>query len=181
MTCWYSKAQDSTLLLPFSVVNGDTIYQYDIKPVFITSEKEFRTNRELERYRKLIANIKKTLPYAKECTHRLDIINSDLEKLSSRKEREEYLDNAEKKLFIDFEADIREMTITQGRVLMKLIDRETGKSSYSLIKEYKGSVTAVFWQGIARIFGSNLKITYKPDSDDKIIEEIIIKIENGQL
>ncbi len=81
----------------------------------------------------------------------------------------------------EFEDDIRHLTIRQGRLLIKLIDRETDKTSYELIKELKGSFSAFFWQTVARFFGENLKDQYDPAQEDKYIEEIVHRIENGQL
>ena len=78
-----------------------------------------------------------------------------------------------------FEKQVRKLTITQGIILVKLIDRETGRSSYQVIRELKGNITAFFWQGIARIFGNNLKAEYDPGGADKVIEDIVKGIEAG--
>jgi hypothetical protein len=87
----------------------------------------------------------------------------------------------EKEVFAEYEGDIRDMTITQGRLLIKLIDRETQNTSYALIKDYRGKLAAAFWQGIARIFGTNLKEEYDPNGEDAIIESIILEIDAGRL
>ena len=79
------------------------------------------------------------------------------------------------------EDDIRDMTYSQGRILIKLVDRETSHTSYQLVKHFKGNLSAFFWQGIAKIFQTNLKYEYDPDGTDKWIEEIVARIENGQL
>jgi hypothetical protein len=97
------------------------------------------------------------------------------------KERREYLKKVEKDVFAEYEGDIRDMTITQGRLLIKLIDRETQNTSYVLIKDYRGKFAAAFWQGIARLFGTNLKEEYDPNGEDSLIESIIIEIEAGRL
>jgi hypothetical protein len=81
----------------------------------------------------------------------------------------------------EFEDEVKHLTITQGRILMKLIDRETGDTTYYLLKDLKGNLSAVFWQAVARVFGSNLKTTYDPDGEDKLIEQIVLMIEAGQL
>ena len=87
----------------------------------------------------------------------------------------------EKDVFAEYEDDMRDMTITQGRLLIKLIDRETQNTSYTLIKDYRGKFSAAFWQGIARIFGTNLKEEYDPYGDDVLIESIIQEIDAGRL
>ena len=87
----------------------------------------------------------------------------------------------EKDVFGEYEDDIEDMTISQGRILIKLIDRETQNTSYTLIREYRGKFSAAFWQGIARIFGTNLKEEYDPYGEDALIEAIIKEIDAGRL
>jgi hypothetical protein len=84
-------------------------------------------------------------------------------------------------VFAEYEDDMREMTMTQGRLLIKLVDRETQNTSYDLIRDFRGKFTAAFWQGIARIFGTNLKEEYDADGEDAPIELIINEIEAGRL
>ena len=97
------------------------------------------------------------------------------------KKRKEFINEAEKELRNQFEDELKGLTITQGRILIKLIDRETGETSYELVKELKGSFSAVLWQTVARIFGSNLKSEFDPEGEDKLINEIVMLIEAGQL
>jgi hypothetical protein len=101
--------------------------------------------------------------------------------LKTEKERKAYIKSVEKDVFAEYADDMREMTITQGRLLIKLIDRETQNTSYVLIKDYRGKLAAAFWQGIARIFGTNLKEEYDPYGEDALIESIILEIEAGRL
>ena len=81
----------------------------------------------------------------------------------------------------EYEEELKNLTITQGRILIKLIDRETSKTSYEVVKELRGSFQAAFWQAIARIFGSNLKTEFDPEGEDKMLNEIMIMIEKGQI
>ena len=106
------------------------------------------------------------------------LFRSDFKKESDRKK---YLAKYEKEVFKKYEADLRKLTINQGRLLLKLIDRECNSTSYDLIRNYRGSVSAFFWQGVARIFGSNLKSEYDAKGNDKILERVIILVESGQL
>ena len=85
----------------------------------------------------------------------------------------------EKELLDEYEDDLKKLTITQGRILIKLVDRETGATSYELVKELRGSFSAFFWQAFARIFGSTLKAEYDPYGEDRLIEEIVLLIDNG--
>ena len=114
--------------------------------------------------------------------YRLNQVNNDLRNITNEKDRKEYLKKVEKSVFADYEDDIQQMTITQGRLLIKLIDRETQNTSYELIREYRGKLSAAFWQGIARIFGTNLKEEYDGYGDDVLIELIINDLfVNGRL
>ena len=101
--------------------------------------------------------------------------------MTDEKDRREFLKNVEKEILDEFEDDARNMTITQGRLLIKLIDRETQNTSFELIKQYRGFLSAAFWQGIARIFGSNLQAEYDPFGEDALIELIVRDIEAGWL
>ena len=104
-----------------------------------------------------------------------------MKNINNENDRKEYLKKVEKDVFAEYEGDIRDMTITQGRLLIKLIDRETQNTSYTLIKDYRGNLAAAFWQGIARIFGTNLKEEYDPYGEDALMESIILEIDAGNL
>ncbi|MDI9539383.1 MAG: DUF4294 domain-containing protein [Bacteroidota bacterium] len=165
------------------VVDGDTIPQMLLNEVTVMEPWRFKNKREEAQYSRLVRNIKITLPYARMAAAKLQVINDNLAKLPTDKKRREYLKKAEKELFDEFEAPLRKLTFSQGKLLIKLIDRETGDTSYNLIREYKGGVSALFWQGIARIFGANLKDQYIPSDrvEDRMIEHIIALIDIGVL
>ena len=99
----------------------------------------------------------------------------------SERERKDYVKKIEKELFAEFENEIRTMSISQGRILIKLIDRETGQSSFEIIKEFKGGFSAFFWQSVARLFGHNLKSEYDAANEDRMIEYIVWQIDHGLL
>jgi len=139
------------------------------------------THREQKRYNKLIFNVKKVYPYAKLAGSEYKVVSEDLLKLKTDKERRIYIKQLEDRLMSDYEEDLKKLTITQGRILLKLIDREIGETSYDVLRDLKGSVSAVFWQTLARIFGNNLKSEFDPDGEDKLLNDIMIQIENGQL
>jgi hypothetical protein len=108
-------------------------------------------------------------------------VNQELERIPDEKGRKKFLRQFEKDIFGEYEDDVRDMTITQGRLLIKLIDRETLNTSYDLIRQYRGTFSAAFWQSIARIFGTNLKAEYDPYGEDAIMEIILKEIESGSL
>jgi hypothetical protein len=160
--------------------NGVTMPEIEIKEVTINARPGRARRSEYRQYERLIANIKKVYPYALMVRKKLTQINEELKDIPD-KDRKRYLKEVEKDVFGEYEDDIRDMTISQGRILIKLIDRETQNTSYTLIREYRGKFSAAFWQGIARFFGTNLKEEYDPYGEDALIEAIIKEIDAGRL
>ena len=166
-------------ILPGIVVGNDTI------PIVILNEHivypKYVKKRDQQKYNKLVRDIKKVYPFAKVVGKEVERVNPLLEKLP-QKERKKYMREYEKALFKQYEPDLKKLTLTQGKLLIKLIDRECEQSSFDLIREYRGGLTAFFWQGFARILGANLKEDFNDaKSEDAMINRIIILIENGQL
>ncbi len=167
--------------VPSRIVNGDTLAHIKLHEVTIMPPMKFKSERHYKRYSRLVINVKKTLPYARTANYRLQTIAYTLDTIKGEKARKIYLKQAEKDLFEEFEAPLRRLTFSQGRMLIKLIDRETGDTSYDLIKDLKGGLSAFMWQSVARIFGANLKSEYDNEGDDKMIEYIVNQIDNGVL
>jgi hypothetical protein len=161
--------------------DGEKLPEIDIKEVTITGRKTALEGFQKWRYERMVFNVKKVYPYSLIVREKLRQVNDSLVRIAGEKDRKRYLKDIEKQVFRDYEDDIRNMTITQGKILIRLIDRETESTSFDLIKEYRGKVAASFWQGIARIFGTNLKETYDPMGDDLLIEIIIGEIEAGRI
>ncbi|MBP9970765.1 MAG: DUF4294 domain-containing protein [Paludibacteraceae bacterium] len=166
-------------ILPGIVVGNDTI------PIVVLNEHivypKYVKKRDQQKYNKLVRDIKKVYPFAKVVGKEVERVNPLLEKLP-QKERKKYMREYEKALFKQYEPDLKKLTLTQGKLLIKLIDRECEQSSFDLIREYRGGLTAFFWQGFARILGANLKEDFNDaKSEDAMINRIIILIENGQL
>lgn len=161
--------------------DGETMPEVEIKEVKVLAHPRPERKSEYRKYERLVSNIKRVYPYAVMVRYRLSQVNDDLKNIKNEKDRKEYLKKVEKSVFADYEDDIQQMTITQGKLLIKLIDRETQNTSYELIREYRGKLTAAFWQGIARIFGTNLKEEYDGYGNDALIELIIRDIEAGIL
>jgi len=163
-----------------AVVEGsDTLPIIELPEVSVYERKDFDYLYLKRRYRRMIRNIKKAYPYARIVGMELKKLDDHLATLDSEKEQKAYINHAEKEIMDQFEKEVKKLTVTQGIILVKLIDRETGRTSYQVIKELKGGFTAFFWQGIARIFGNNLKTKYDPDDQDKIMEDIVLGIEAG--
>jgi hypothetical protein len=164
--------------------NGETLPEVEIKEVSVVAHSRSgarKAQSEYRKYERLISNLKLVYPYAIIVRSKLAEVNENIEQLKSDKERRKYIRDVEKEVFNQYEGDISEMTITQGRLLLKLIDRETQNTSYDLIRQYRGGLKAAFWQGIARIFGTNLKEEYDPFGEDAVMEYIVRDIEAGQI
>lgn len=175
----WSQAHRNLQLFRGKVVEGDTLAVIDIPDVVILPKKIFKNKRIEARYWKLVRDLKITYPYAIMAKNKLMELNAKFLSLKTENERKEYTKTAEKELRAQYEGELTNLTITQGKLLIKLIDRETGQTTYTLVKELRGSFQAVFWQTIAKIFGSNLKSVYDPKGDDAETEQILQYILKG--
>lgn len=176
-----SRVLDDGYLVGGRVEGTDTVPHILLREVVVMPPMRFNSDREYARYSRLVRNIKITLPYARMAARKLNEINAHLHTLKTEKEKRAYLKNAEKELFGEFEKPLKKLSVSQGRLLIKLIDRETGNTSFYLIQQYKGKVSAFFWQSLARLFGSNLKDEFDAEGDDYTINYIIALIDNGLL
>ena len=156
------------------VENGDTTYLDNLPPTFIFSRGKRQSEKEWRNYYRLVWRFARVYPYAIASGHLVREVDSTLNAEHYRGlRRERYINAVQKQLFKDFEGSFREMSIQQGALLLKLISRETGITAYEIIKDYKGSITAAFWQGIAKLFDNSLKSEFDPTGADKDIEELV--------
>ena len=177
------KTKDSPLKgmsLPAHIVNGDTLPYVNLAPVVYTTERVFKSKKEQQRWERTKSNVKKVYPYAILAAAKLKEYDRILATIPTQRERDSYMKAAEDHLTDEFGEELKKLTVTQGRVLIKLIDRETGKTTYDVVKNMRGGFSAFMWQGIALMFNSNLKADYDAEGDDKSIELAIRLIEDGQ-
>lgn len=167
--------------VPTTIIEGDTVMHINLKQIIIIPPRVFKSKRERRRYTRLIYYVKKVYPYSQIVKQKLAEINREVNKIEDKKERKKFLKEQEDELRKEFEGELRKLTFTQGRILIKLINRETGETTYEIVKKLKGSLSAFFWQSVAVMFHSSLKYEYDAKGDDRMIEEIVILIENGQL
>ncbi|MEN8225859.1 MAG: DUF4294 domain-containing protein [Bacteroidota bacterium] len=163
------------------MLEGDTIPVIQLKEVNIYSFRPFKSKRQARRMSRLIKNVKAVYPYARLAGIKLHEYENILSAVEDEKERRQIMKQAEKELEEEFGNDLRQFTFSQGRILIKLVYRETGTSSYELVAELRGKFRAFFWQAFARLFGFNLKNEYDPEGEDADIEFIVKMIEAGQL
>lgn len=163
------------------VIDGDT-FLYNTLPVFVLlSPKEFNSRRERVRYNRLMRNVMRVYPYARLAGMKLRQYNDLLLNVTSEREKRQIMRRVEDELEAQFGNELKKLTFTQGVILLKLLDRETGHTGYELLSDLRGTFRAFFWQGIGRLFGYNLRIKYDPNGRDKDIEDIVLRIKYGQL
>ena len=162
--------------------NGDTVFMETLDPVWIFPKGRRMKDGDWRKYYKLVYNFNKVYPYALVGRKMMAQVDSTLAAdVSKRSERTRYINDVEKELFRIFEKDIRNTTITQGLVLMRLVDRECGMSAYDIVKTYESGLAANFWQLVARLFSQNLKTRYDPTKgEDAKIEELCKIWDSGQ-
>lgn len=163
------------------IINGDTMQSYQTKPILILPKPIFANNDDLKKFRKLIRNVKIVYPYAKLGKRIFQELQCQLDTTPDKKTRNKLIKQKEKELLGQYEDELKRLSVSQGQILIKLVDRELHRTSYEILKEMRGSMSAFMWQQLARLFGSDLKTGYDPEGEDKMIEKIIILIENGQL
>jgi cell division protein YceG involved in septum cleavage len=159
------------------IENGDTIIYRELKEVVIIPKN--RTKRVERKYSNYIVKVKKVYPLAVEARELLKKYEPEYYRLQDQRDRRKLMKNLEKELLDKHKEELKRWSISDGRLLLKLINRETERTPYSLISDFRGEFSAVFWQGIAKLFKNNLKAGYDPLGDDQILEEVVILIELG--
>jgi len=162
------------------IIKGDTIPMMDLPEVRIKGYVIYRTPSEQRRYDKLVRNVKKVYPYAHLAGIKLREYDEMMAGLSEKEQKKLYR-KAEDELKAEFGEELKALTITQGHILLKLVDREVGNPTYNIVKELRGTFVAFFWQNLSRLFGYNLKDKYDPNGRDRDIEIIVQRIENGTI
>lgn len=158
-----------------AVYKGDTIDHYQITPIYI-----FDKPIDLRRYQRLVAAVKKVYPLAQVAQAKMEEAEEHLLTLDKQSQKE-YIKKCYKEILDEYTPVAKRMTRTQGKVLIKLIDRQTEYTAFEIIKEFRGGFIASFWQGIGKIFGHDLKAEYDKEKDDKLLEQIIVYYEAGLL
>ena len=159
---------------------NDTLYYAILHDVYCYAPLKFKNKQQERFYWRTVRDVKKTLPYAKRINQAIIEAEDTLAKMSP-KERRRWWNKRERELFREYEKDFRNMTASQGRMLMLLLDRESNRTSYELIKTFKSKFVADFWQFIAKLFKNDLKEEYDANDKARIIERIITLVENDQL
>lgn len=168
---------DTLKVFAYVSPEGDTIPSSNLPPVLVNGRLTRQWRNYWADWTRLRNAVYVTYPYAKAASRIMNEINTKLVNVSDRKERKIIIKSREKELKKEFTDKLTKLSVYQGKVLMKLINRETGNNCYEIIDEYKGFISAAFWQAVAVVFGSNLKQGYDPREKDIDMEKIVRDVE----
>ena len=167
---------NDTILVPIIIYNGDTLIYGDLEEVIVSAKMTEAQKQAFRKWTRLRNAVYVTYPYARQASFIINDINDSLNKITEKKQRQRYIKSKESELKKKFADPLTKLSVYQGKVLMKLINRETHNSCYNIIKEYKGGFSARFWQTVAWIVGSSLKQDYDPLGDDAEMESIVREV-----
>ena len=180
-----ASGQESALVPTVKVgktlFEGDTIQYMEMQQVYVYPEPTFKSKRQQQAYLKLVRNVKKVLPLAKEVRQMLIETAEMLETMPSKKEREEHMKRVEQSIVAEYKPKMKKLTFSQGKLLIKLVDRECNSTAYEAIQAFIGPVRAGMWQAFAWMFGASLKKGYQPEGVDRLTERVVLMVEAGQL
>ena len=163
------------------IQNGDTMWCYLLPELPVYAPLKFRTAHQRRAYNRLVYNVKKVLPLAQQVNEMIAETYEVLEQLPDKKSKEAHMRAVEKSIMEQYKPEMKKLTYSQGKLLIKLVDRECNQSSYEIVQAFFGPAKAAFYQVFAWTFRASLKKEYRPDDDDKLIERVVRQVETGQL
>jgi len=172
----WKSGQHDTLWVPYIVYEGDTMTYKVMDQVNVFGKMTDEQRAYLKKWTRLRNAVYVTYPYAKKASYIINDVVRNLDKIQDAQARKKYLSTREKELKKEFTEPLTALSVYQGKILMKLINRETRNTCYDLIKEYRGGFTARFWQTVAWVFGSSLKQDYDPKGRDAEMESIVLEV-----
>lgn len=179
LSCYSTAESLDSVMLQVSAT--DTFYLAQMQDIWVYPTMVFKSKKQERFYWRTVRDVKKTLPFAKELAKEMQVADYQLALLPDDNARRKWWRQHEKFLFKKYEHHFRKMTASQGQMLMKLMDRESDRTSYEIIKHYRGKASANFWQFIAKLFKNDLKEEYDAYDKDRIVERVINLVEAGQL
>ena len=163
------------------MVDGDSIPYMEMSNVYVYPQITFSSKRQQTSYMRLVKNVKATLPIAKQARQMLIETAEYLETLPTKEAKDEHIKRVEKNILKEYKPKMKKLTYSQGKLLIKLVNRECKSTSYEAIQAFMGPLRAGFWQAFAWAFGASLKKEYDPDGTDRLTERIVLMVESGQL
>jgi hypothetical protein len=181
LSAWAQEDGHKAYIVGVTVKDGETIPQINLPPVYIYAPLKFRSNREKAKYNRLVYDVKKTLPLATEIRRIIIETYEVLQILPDEKAKKQHIDKLEKELKEVYTPKMKKLTLRQGKLLIKLVDRQCDQNAYQLVKLFMGSFKAAFYQSFASMFGASLKKTYDPEGEDALIERVVVMVAYGAL
>lgn len=163
------------------LVGGDSLQYMEFSNVYVYPKLTFSSKRQQQSYMRLVKNVKITLPLAKEVRQILIETAEYLETLPNDKAKEAHIKRVEQSILKEYKPKMKKLTYSQGKLLIKLINRECNSTSYEAIQAFMGPLRAGFWQAFAWAFGASLKKEYDPEGTDRLTERVVLLVEAGQL
>ena len=181
-----NSAQEQTntikgYMVPARIHEGDTIASLRMPTLYVFKPLIFKNKKQQQAYNRMVRNVKRTLPIAKEVNRAIIETYEYLQTLPDEKARQKHLNQVEKGVKEQYTPRLKKLSFSQGKLLIKVINRETNSSSYELVKAFLGPFKAGFYQAFASIFGASLKKEYHPEGEDAMIEQIVLLVESGQI
>lgn len=167
--------------VPVCIYEGDTIPYVNLPMVYIFKPLKFKNDKERMEYYKLVRNVKKVYPIAREINRTILETYEYLQTLPNEKARQKHIKRVEKGLKEQYTPQMKKLTFAQGKLLIKLVDRQSHQTSFELVRAFMGPFKAGFYQTFAALFGASLKKEYDPLGDDKLTERVVLLVENGQI
>ena len=164
-----------------ALVDGDSVLFMEMSNVFVYPTVELKNEKQRRAYNRLVYNVKKVLPIAKEANQIIIETYEYLQTLPDKKSKDEHMKRVEKDIYNKYKPRMKKLTYSQGKLLIKLIYRECNSSSYDIVKAFMGPIRAGFWQAFAWAFGASLKKDYDPNGTDRLTERVVLMVEAGQL
>ena len=164
-----------------TLVDGDSIQYMEMSNVYVYPEPSFKNKRQQQAYLRLVKNVKKTLPLAKEVRQMLIETAEYLETLPTKKEKDAHMKRVEAAIVAEYKPKMKKLTFSQGKLLIKLVDRECNSTAYEAMQAFIGPVRSGMWQAFAWMFGASLKKGYDAEGVDRLTERVVLMVEAGQL
>lgn len=180
-----ASGQESALVPTVKVgralVDGDSIQYMEMSNIYVYPEPTFKSKRQQQSYMRLVKNVKRVLPIAKEARQMLIETAEYLETLPNQKARDEHLRKVEAAIVREYKPKMKKLTFSQGKLLIKLVDRECHSTAYEAMQAFIGPFRSGLWQAFAWTFGASLKKGYDPEGVDRLTERVVLMVEAGQL
>lgn len=171
------QSSNGGYFVPVCIYEGDTIPYVQLRTVYIFKPLKFKN----DKYYKLVRNVKKVYPIAREINRTILETYEYLQTLPNEKARQRHIKKVEKGLKEQYTPRMKKLTFAQGKLLIKLVDRQSNQTSFELVKAFMGPFKAGFYQTFAALFGASLKKEYDPMGEDKLTERVVLLVENGQI